>query len=254
MCGRYALTTPPAQVAALFELSGALPPDWRPRYNIAPGQDVPVVHAEADADTDSIARVLDPMRWGLVPHWAPDPAAGPAPINARSETAATRPAFREPFRHRRCLLPCDGFYEWKKLDPDGRRKQPMFIRLAGGGTFALAGLWDRWRPRDGAGDGDGARELRTCTVLTTDANDLLRPIHDRMPVILPHEHWATWLDPRITDPARVQGLLRPFPADRLEAWPVSTAVNRPANDGPDLIRRVEPAPPPAGPPPPGLFD
>src|SRR5258705_4923231 len=148
MCGRYALTTPPSQIATLFELSGALPRDWRPRYNVAQSQDIPVVRVASGGEGGGGAqRVAEMMRWGLVARWSNGPGDGPAPINARSETAATNAAFREAMKRRRCLIPADGFYEWKKLDPAGKRKQPMFIRLRGGGAFAFAGLWEEWRPK-----------------------------------------------------------------------------------------------------------
>jgi putative SOS response-associated peptidase YedK len=165
------------------------------------------------------------MKWGLIPHWARD-TGGPKPINAKSETVLDRAMFREPFRKRRCLIPATGFYEWQRV---GKAKRPYHFRRRDGQPLALAGLWDRWDGPDGA--------LLTCTILTTDANDLLRPVHDRMPVIIDPADVDLWLDPA-TDPAELLPLLRPYPADAMEAVAVSPLVNSTKNDGPECLTPV----------------
>ena len=172
------------------------------------------------------------MRWGLIPYWAKDASFGANTINAVAETAAEKPAFREAMRRRRCLIPADGFYEWKQTGP--RQKQPYSIGMADDGLFAFAGLWDQWRDAGG-----GGRVIESCTILTTEANPLLREIHPRMPVILKPEDYDRWLDPGITDPRRVGDLLRPFDARAMKAWPVSSAVNRVENDGPECVAEAE---------------
>jgi len=218
MCGRYSLTTPLEAVTNLFGVAGR--PNFPARYNIAPTQDVPVVRAadgDGDGDGDG-GRRLDLLRWGLVPHWAKDLKVGSRMINARAESAAKSPAFRNAFRQRRCLVPADGFYEWRKLP--GGTKQPYRITLKAG-LFAFAGLWEAWH--DPAGE-----TVRTFTILTTDANELLMPIHDRMPVILAPADYDAWLGAE--DPAAVQALLQPFPAAAMVATPVSARVNNVRND------------------------
>ena len=229
MCGRFHLATPPEDVATIFGLE--VVPSFTPRYNIAPTQIVGVVRA-AEGGT----REWAPMRWGLVPSWAKDPTIGNRMINARSETAAEKPAFRAAFRRRRCLVPADGFYEWRKLDDEA--KQPMEIRLAGAGPFGMAGLWEHWESPDG--------DLETFTILTCAANERLRAIHDRMPVILEREQWGRWLDPALGEDARdrdaLASMLDPYPADEIEAYPIGRRVNSPANDDPSLLDRVEPPP------------
>lgn len=234
MCGRFTLATPAAEWAALFGLDRV--PDLEPRYNIAPTQDVPVVRSTAPAQGGDGAaaastgssgppRELVELRWGLVPHWARefDPV-GRALINARSETAAEKPSFRDSFRFRRCLVVADGFYEWK---PEGSRKQPFWIHREDGRAFAFAGLWDRWTGGEGP-------PVESCTILTTPANEALRPLHDRMPVILETDAHATWLDPDA--PAwELEPLLAPMPPEALAFHPVSTRVNHVGNDDPACI-------------------
>ncbi|HMQ31497.1 MAG TPA: SOS response-associated peptidase [Chloroflexaceae bacterium] len=217
MCGRFTLAVPAEQVAAQFQLPAT--PELAPRYNIAPTQQVAAVRAA------EVGRELSMFRWGLVPSWAKDPSVGARMINARAETAAEKPAFRTALRQRRCLIPADGFYEWQAREGG---KQPFHIRLADGGLFALAGLYEHWKAPDGAW-------LSTCTILTTAANALMRPLHDRMPVILAPEHYALWLDPGLRDAGPLQELLAPFPPDRMVATPVSKAVNRATNEGPELL-------------------
>jgi len=217
MCGRYYLVSPAELVATRFHAVESLP--LRPRYNLAPQQEAPVV-------VDGGTRRLVLMRWGLVPSWSKEAASGFRMINARAETAPEKPSFRGPFRKQRALVPADGFYEWKR---EGERKQPFALRLASGEPFAMAGLWDRWRAPDGA-------EVLTFTILTTSANSLVSSVHDRMPVILPPEAEAAWLDPQ-SPPEALKALCGPF-AGAMEAVPVSTAVNNPRNDGPEILRRA----------------
>lgn len=192
---------------------------WEPRYNVAPGQDVLVL------PQDGRARFL---RWGLVPSWAPDPSVGSRMINARAETVRERPAFRSAFRRRRCLVPVDGFYEWRG---EAGHRQPYHVALEGGHLFALAGLWERWSPREG-------EALETFTVLTTEANDSVRPLHDRMPAILPARAREAWLDPG-TPPEALQALLVPYPAG-LVVRPVSRYVNSAWHEGPECLAAPDP--------------
>ena len=216
MCGRYTLGVPPSRIAEVFELLET--PELALRFNIAPTQQAPVIR-----QTDS-GPVLELRRWGLVPFWAKDPAIGNKLINARSESVEEKPSFRTAFRKQRCLVPADGFYEWK---PVGRRKQPFYTHRRDGLPFAMAGLHERWH-------GDQADEIRSFTILTTEANPLLRTIHARMPVILPRDAWAPWLDPRTaTDTLRT--FFAPASCEGFEMHPVSTLVNSPAVDDPRCI-------------------
>jgi len=218
MCGRFSLGAT-IRVGQLFDLPNW--PDTPPRYNIAPSQEIPAVIQNRETGV----REFRPFRWGLVPSWAKDPAIGNRMINARSETAAGKPAFRKSLRERRCLILADGFYEWQR---DGSRKRPYYIRLRACEPFAFAGLWDHWAPADG-------QPLETCTIVTTTPNELVQPIHDRMPVILPSSAYRLWLDPAVRDVGPVQALLKPYPADEMIAYPVSTRVNNPAYDTPECI-------------------
>ncbi len=229
MCGRYALTSPPELIATLFGIT--LLGQMRARYNIAPGQSAPVVRRHDAASP----RSLDALWWGLIPPWSKDAKIASQTINARAETAEVRPAFRKAFRSRRCLVPADGFFEWKRLTP--KKKQPYFIHRKDAAPLAYAGLWERWRNPD---DPD-REEILTYTILTVDSNELLRPLHDRMPAILHPEDFDLWLDPTMEDPQKIKPLLRPYPAKLLDLYPVSTFVNRPANDGPRCVERVSEA-------------
>lgn len=222
MCGRYLLRAPLDLLQRAFRFGER--PNLAPRYNIAPTQTVPIVRRARGGEGRELALV----RWGLVPAWAKDLSIGSRMINARAEGIATKPAFRAAFKARRCLVPADGFYEWAKLDG---RKQPMLIRLRSGEPFAFAGLWEIWRSPDGP--------LETCAIVTTEPNAVTAPIHNRMPVILDPDDYNRWLDP-----SRPGGeeLLRPCPAEWLEAYPVSPKVNSPRNDAAELI---EPFPNPA---------
>jgi putative SOS response-associated peptidase YedK len=213
MCGRYSLSAPGDVIAEIFALARV--PDLRPRWNIAPTQDAPVVRAAPDG-----SRHVDLLRWGLVPFWAKEASIGNRMINARSETAHEKASFKHPLRKRRCLVPVDGFYEWQQT-PDG--KVPTRIQRRDGRPFALAGLWERWSRGPG-------EPLETFTILTTSPNALLKPVHDRMPVVLDAADWPLWLDPGEQDPARLAPLLVACPDDALEAFAVSRRVNSPAHD------------------------
>lgn len=220
MCGRFTLTIPAAEWAALFDVPI---PDVEPRYNIAPSQEIAAVRTPPG---EVPPRELAWLEWGLVPRWAREPIG--RPINARSETVAVKPTFRDSFRDRRCLVVADGFYEWQK---QGRFKQPYWIRLADERCFAFAALWDRWmRP--------GEQPLETCTILTTEANERLRPLHDRMPVILGPDEHEDWLRAD-TASDRLRELMRPIPSDRIKYQAVSTRVNRPEHDDATCIEPVE---------------
>jgi putative SOS response-associated peptidase YedK len=223
MCGRYTLSSPADLLVDLFELSTA--PGLAPRYNIAPTQEAPVVRIDP---TDSRRKIVL-MRWGLVPFWAKDPDIGNRMINARAETVAEKPSFRSSFKRRRCLVIADGFYEWQKT---GGPKQPFYFRMADQQPFAMAGLWDRWEKSDSA-------TLETYTIITTEPNDLVRPVHNRMPVILTAEQLALWLAPEIDDKKRLTRLLRPFSPDPMQRYAISTYVNDPSNEG---DRCIEPLP------------
>lgn len=216
MCGRYTITLDIE--ALLSQLDLMLPDfDFEPRFNIAPSQRLPVITGDAP-------RTLQLFKWGLVPFWAKDPRIGNKMINARGETIASKPAFRSAFKKRRCLAVADGFYEWKK-GPTG--KVPHHIRMKSREAFTIGGLWEEWEDPEG-------RLLRTFTLITTTPNELMAPIHDRMPVIVPPEHRAEWLAAE-TPPERLQEFIAPLPDGHLEAVPVSTRVNSPRNEGPGLL-------------------
>jgi putative SOS response-associated peptidase YedK len=214
MCGRFSLSTPGETLKELFGLDAV--PELEPRYNIAPAQSVPVVLRAGHV----AGPVLVMKRWGLVPWWATDPKLGARMINARAETLTSKPAFRDAVRERRCLVPADGFYEWVQ---DGRRRQPIHFHLKDGQPFAFAGLWELWRPA-------GADALDTFTIITTRANELVAPVHDRMPVILPEEWWEDWLDPRRAPDDALMARLGPLPADRMAGFRVDPRVNSPLVD------------------------
>jgi putative SOS response-associated peptidase YedK len=214
MCGRFTLFEPDKVLAKAFGVSGFPPRSLR--YNIAPSQPIAAVRA---VPTGS-GRELALLRWGLIPSWSKDPAIGNRLINARAETAPEKPSFRNAFRRHRCLIPTSGFYEWLRWE---RGKQPYFVRMRDSHPFAFAGLWDRWEsPEEGA--------IETCTILTTAANAVLAPIHDRMPVILPPWEYSRWLDPSIKDPDSLAPLLVPFPPEEMLAYPVNPRVNVPSAD------------------------
>jgi putative SOS response-associated peptidase YedK len=220
MCGRYSLHTHPEVIALYFKLG--LMPDITPRYNIAPSTKILIVRQEPER-----GRVADLYRWGLIPGWAKDPAIGNKLANARAETVAEKPSFRSAFRRGRCLIPASGFYEWKTV---AGRKQPYYVRPADSDLFAFAGLTERWNGPEGP--------VHSCAIITTDANERMREIHNRMPVILAPEDHAAWLDPGNQATTQLKALLKPCPARMITAHPVSTRVNTPKNDEPALIEPV----------------
>ncbi len=232
MCGRFVSSSPPDELAAYFgvdEVAEALLEPHEPNYNVAPTQDVYGI-VEQDGH-----RHLDAFFWGLVPSWAKDVKIGARMINAKAETLADKNAFKKPFATRRCLVPADGFYEWKKIGGGAKsRKQPMFIARADGAPIALAGLWSVWRGPD-----HDQEPLRSLTIITTEPNATVADIHDRMPVVLPESAWEPWLDRDNHDLDALQDLLRPIADDVLVARPVSTAVNNVRNNGPELLDAPE---------------
>jgi putative SOS response-associated peptidase YedK len=219
MCGRYRLTAKERWLSNYFNLDPE-DVDWAARWNIAPTQDVATIRQ----DRREPKRKFALMRWGLIPYWAKDISIGAKTINAVAETAAEKPAFREALRRRRCLIPANSFYEWKSTGP--KQKQAYSIGMADDSLFAFAGLWDSW-------EDPSLRIIKSCTILTNKANALLKDIHDRMPVILNPDDYDRWLDPGITDPSKIDDLLRPFDARLMRIYPVSTSVNRAENDGPE---------------------
>lgn len=225
MCGRYSITSAPEAMRRLFDLSGPLP-NVQPRYNVAPTQDAPVVGFRAEEGERKLAM----LRWGLVAFWSDGPDSPYSMINARAETVRSKPAFRTAFKERRCLVPADGFYEWK-AQGKGKTKQPYRIVRQDDEPFAFAGLWEHWKPKEG----QEGEPINSFTIIVTNANELLKPVHDRMPVILRPEDYTLWLEggPDAADDAEV--LLRPFPSEQLRADPVSTRVNSPQNDDPSCI-------------------
>ncbi|MGH9521036.1 MAG: SOS response-associated peptidase [Terriglobales bacterium] len=225
MCGRFRLGKGREALKKFFaaEIDG----DWDPRYNVAPGQNVATVRQ----DPAQPVRRLSLMRWGLIPFWAKEAAIGYKMINARSETVAEKPAYRDALKSRRCLIAADGFYEWQKL---GKAKQPYCFTTAEEGIFAFAGIWDRWKSPEG-------QTIETCSILTTSANDLVRDVHYRMPVILPPESFDLWLDPGFTNREGIVELLKPFAAGAMKKYPISTRVNSVKNDDEECAARVEAA-------------
>ena len=219
MCGRFTLIAPGEAIAELFQLTEV--PNLAPRYNIAPTQPVAAVRISSSTGE----RELTHFHWGLIPRWAKDAKFGSRLINARSETAAEKPSFRTAFKYRRCLVPADGFYEWQRMNG---RKQPVRITMKDGGLFAIAGLWEKWLSKDGS-------EIESCTLLTTEPNELLRPVHNRMPVLVDPADFDQWLDTKSFQGADVQPLMRPFSDEEMSFYPVSTHVNNPRNEDPACI-------------------
>ena len=222
MCGRFALTVDPNHLQEAFPWA-VIPNDLNPRYNIAPSQPVAVIPNTGD-------NVVSMYKWGLIPSWSKDPSIGDRMINARSESLAEKPSFRNAFRRRRCLILADGFYEWK-LSTGAKIKQPIYIRLEDGRPFAFAGLWEFWKSPDGT-------EIRSCTIITTQPNSLLQPIHNRMPVILAPDAYRVWLSPDDQAATLLNKLLVPYPPEEMVAIPVSKLVNSPQYDSPELIKPV----------------
>jgi putative SOS response-associated peptidase YedK len=222
MCGRFTLTRLEHKLADVFDIQDV--PEWQAQFNVAPTQTVITVlhHSEHN-------RVFELLHWGLIPSWSKDPSIASKLINARSETVAEKPSFRSAFKKRRCLIIADGFYEWQRTEG---KKQPFYFQVQGKQPFGFAGLWEEWHSSEG-------EQINTCTILTTSANSLMAPVHDRMPVILKPEDYNLWLDPQVQDSRKVQPLLQPFPAEAMTAYPVSTIVNSPKNNKPECIAPVE---------------
>lgn len=220
MCGRFSLVQDPNQLRAAFAWLH-IPDEIEPRYNVAPTQPVAVVPNDG-------RQQLEFYTWGLIPFWAKDPSIGSRMINARAETLAEKPSFKSALRQRRCLILADSFYEWKQ-EPGMKTKTPMRIQLKDGQPFAFAGLWERWKSPEGT-------DLRSCTIITTEPNEFMAAIHNRMPVILPSADYMRWIEPESREPEELLGLLKPYPADMLMAYPVSRLVNSPANDNAEVIQ------------------
>lgn len=223
MCGRFSMATPARVIAEAFDVVVA--GELRPRYNIAPTQDVVVVRRDAGGACDLVA-----LRWGLIPSWSKDPAIGNRMINARAETLAEKASFRSALGARRCLVLADGFYEWQRL---GERKQPFHFRLREGSPFAFAGLWERWAPREG-------RPIESCTIVTTAANATVAPIHERMPVILSRASGTRWIEPGLLGAGELAELLAPCSAEAIVAVKVSDWVNSPSHDDPRCVAPAHP--------------
>lgn len=223
MCGRFTQTFSSSEIAKAFNLANL--PELKPRYNIAPTQEVAaIVRSEASSE-----REFKWLRWGLIPSWAKDSKMGAKLINARAESVAQKPSFRSAFRYSRCLIIADGFYEWQQQE---NRKQPFYIQQIDGLPFALAGLWSTWQPKNG-------ETISTCTIITTKANEIVQPIHERMPVILKSTDYEKWLAPTVQQPELLQPLLQPYSSDKLKVAPVSTKVNNSRNDSPECVKLIE---------------
>jgi putative SOS response-associated peptidase YedK len=218
MCGRFTLRTNPRDFAEVFSVIRQMEMDWRPACNIAPTQSVVCLR-------DGEQREFFTAKWGLIPSWAKDAKIGSSCINARVETVDTKPAFRSAFKKRRCLVMADGFYEWRRTD-----KQPHFISLKSGEQMAFAGLWEQWKSPEGP--------VESCTICTTEANDLMGQLHDRMPIILPRQTVNHWLDPSVNAPDELKPMLLQFPGDEMQTWPVGKAVGNVRNQGPELMEPV----------------
>jgi putative SOS response-associated peptidase YedK len=219
MCGRFTLTLNPAELEDTLN-NYTFPATFAPRFNIAPSQPVLAIPNDEKFTADFFL-------WGLIPMWAKDPTIGSRLINARAETLAEKPAFRGSYRHKRCLILADGFYEWKTI-VGKKTKTPYYIHMQDRQLFAMAGLWDHWASPDGA-------SINTCAIITTSPNELMASIHDRMPVILHPRDYAKWLNPAPQLPENLQPLLKPYPADQMSAHIVSTLVNKATNDLPELV-------------------
>ena len=222
MCGRFTLTIDPLHLQQAFPWA-EVPDDLSPRYNIAPSQPVAVIANTGD-------NRVTMYKWGLIPSWSKDPSIGDRMINARAESLAEKPSFKNAYRRRRCLILSDGFYEWKQ-NPDLKSKQPMYIRMKNANAFAFAGLWEIWHSPDGS-------EVRSCTIITTSPNSLLELIHNRMPVILPPDAYPRWLETEDRQPAQLNDLLVPYPASEMVTYAVSKMVNRPEYESPELVRPI----------------
>jgi putative SOS response-associated peptidase YedK len=225
MCGRFVAKASPEEVARWFNVVGPVP-NTVPTYNAAPTMDLPVIAY----NKDTRERLMKPLRWGLIPYWAKDPKVAFSTINAACETVATKPAFKEPFARRRCLVPASGFYEWQKVDE--KTKQPYWIGMTDGSLFAFAGLWERWK------DPKSGEAIRSFTIITCPPNELCAPIHNRMPVILDPADYGRWLGEEPANQNELQQMLRPFPAERMRAYRIGPQVGNVKNDDPSLIEAI----------------
>jgi len=226
MCGRFVQHADPEIYVSRYDIEEIADlGDDRLRYNVAPTQPILAIRT-----TDDGSRQLLPLRWGLVPHWSKGPDNRYSMINARAESVHEKPAYRSAFRKRRCLIPAEGFYEWRSIEGS---KQPYLIRREDGEPFTMAGLWETWN------DKDGGEQIRSCTIIVTDANNLVSPLHDRMPVIVPPEHHAAWLDPSNDDTDQLRSLLTPAETAGWTTHPISKAVNNPRNDNAELLEPIE---------------
>jgi len=222
MCGRFTLTVSPDTLSSLFKAEWSSP--FRPRYNIAPTQQSPVVRtSQADNKLH-----IDLLKWGLIPSWAKDASIGNHMINARSETVDQKPSFRTALKHRRCIVPASGFYEWQEV---GGKKHPLYIKLKDDSLMMFAGIWDHWKNTEG-------EVIESFSILTTVTNELIQPLHDRMPVILTPENKDIWLDSQVADPERLKPLFIPHSSDLMEMYHVSDLVNSPRNDNPECIQPI----------------
>ena len=224
MCGRYSQRQSAEIIAQAFQVDNV--PPLKPRYNIAPTQSVPTI-LQLSTSTN---RQLKMLHWGLIPSWAKDSKMGSKLINARAETVAEKPSFRSAFRQRRCLVLADGFYEWQQQED--KQKQPFYFRMSDEHPFAFAGLWEHWE------DKDTGKTIESCTLLTTDPNELMQSVHNRMPVILEPKNYDIWLDPEVKNPELLQPFLHPYPAEEMTSFPVSKAVNKPSNDTAECINSL----------------
>ena len=224
MCGRYRLSRRKEIIEEHFD-TVSWDDDWSPHYNIAPSQAVPVIRQHPKEPV----RQVSLLRWGLIPHWSKDPRIAASTINAKSETAAMKPAFRDPLRFRRCLIPADGFYEWKRTEAS---KQPFCFEVGEGELFAFAGIWDGWRNSEG-------QWIKTCSILTTTPNPLTSTVHDRMPVILDPDSYDLWLDPGMQNVAAISELLKPYEANPMRCYPISGRVNNVKNDDKECSRPID---------------
>ena len=222
MCGRFSQSKSAETIAQVFQVNNV--PPLTPRYNIAPTQQIQTILQNAEQSQ----REFQMLHWGLIPSWAKDPKMGARMINARAETVTEKPSFRAAFKQRRCLILADGFYEWQQQE---KKKQPFYFRMNDEHPFAFAGLWEHWK----SGDGE---VINSCTILTTEPNDLMRPVHNRMPVIIDPKDYDLWLDKEVKKPELLQPLLHPYSAEEMTAYPVSTKVNKPVNDSAELINSL----------------
>jgi putative SOS response-associated peptidase YedK len=229
MCGRYVTVSSPDILVERFQVTQNRIEATERDYNVTPRAEVPVVAMSRGE------RTLDRLRWGLVPSWAKDLSIGDRQINARAESVVTKAAYKRAFVKRRAIIPADGFYEWQKFEGK-KQKQPWFIRRRDGEPLAFAGLWEIWHDAE---LGDDAPRVRSCAIITAGANGVVRPIHDRMPVVLPESEWDRWLDREFQDVDALRELLVPAPDDEFEAWPITTMVNKADNNGPELLVPVE---------------